>query len=68
MKLRALKEKDASMMLEWMHDPKVNEKFRADFASMTIEDVHLFIRGGRTQPLGITRSAMRQMNTRERSA
>lgn len=46
MKLRTLEAKDATSMLEWMHDPSVNGWFRADFARMALEDVHLFIRGG----------------------
>ena len=46
MKLRKLAEKDAELMLEWMHDPAVNHVFRADFASMSQDDVLSFIRGG----------------------
>lgn len=48
MKLRKLAEKDAELMLEWMHDPAVNHVFRADFASMTQENVLSFIRGGQS--------------------
>ena len=48
MKLRTLLEKDAPLMLEWMHDPAVNHVFRADFASMSQDDVISFIRGGQS--------------------
>lgn len=43
MKLRNLKEKDAPLMLEWMHDPSVVEYMKADFAGMTITDCENFI-------------------------
>ncbi len=43
MRLRKLEEKDASFMLEWMHDPSVVEYMQADFASKTIEDCSRFI-------------------------
>lgn len=44
MRLRRLEEKDASLMLEWMHDPTVVEYMQADFASKTIDDCVQFIR------------------------
>ena len=43
MKLRELKQKDAPLMLEWMHDPDVVKHMRRDFASQTIEDCLQFI-------------------------
>ncbi len=43
MKLRKLEQKDAALMLEWMHDPAVNRFFRYDFASKTLADAQAFI-------------------------
>ena len=69
MKLRKLCDKDAESMLEWMHDPAVNQFFRAHFAQMTMENARSFIRGGRAlQPAIIMPSAMTKMRIRERSA
>lgn len=42
--LRRLEEKDAPLMLEWMHDSEINRNFQADFASATMESVLDFIR------------------------
>lgn len=42
--LRELKEKDAPLMLEWMKDPEVNQFFRFDADTMTIESCLSFIR------------------------
>ena len=43
MRLRNLKEKDAPLMLEWMHDELVVKDLRTDFASKTIQDCLSFI-------------------------
>lgn len=43
MVLRLLKEEDAIGMLDWMHDPKVNQFFRFDANSMTEEKAKAFI-------------------------
>lgn len=43
MELRKLKEKDAELMLEWMHDKSVTEYLAKDFSSMTIENCTKFI-------------------------
>lgn len=43
MNLRRLKDKDAPLMLEWMHDETVTNGLQADFASKTIGDVRAFI-------------------------
>ena len=43
MKLRDLELKDASFMLEWMHDESVVKNLRGNFRSKTIEDVKKFI-------------------------
>ena len=44
MTLRPLKDKDAPLMLEWMHDPDIVRDMHRDFASMTIDDCLAFIR------------------------
>lgn len=41
--LRRLEEKDASFMLEWMHDDTINCNFQYPFKEMTIEKVKAFI-------------------------
>ena len=43
MRLRKLMEKDAPLMLEWMHDRGVTQNLRADFSSRTLEDARRFI-------------------------
>ncbi len=43
MQLRRLEIKDATRMLEWMHNPSVVEKLQANFAEKTIEDCVNFI-------------------------
>ena len=43
MMLRNLKEKDAPLMLEWMHDEDVVHFLKADFAHKTISDCNHFI-------------------------
>lgn len=42
--LRRLEEKDAPLMLEWMHDSEINCNFQADFASSTLESALSFIK------------------------
>lgn len=44
MKLRALVQKDAPLMLEWMHDESVVENLQANFAAKTLADCEMFIR------------------------
>ena len=44
MYLRKLELKDAPLMLAWMHDKRVTEKLRTNFASKTLEDAENFIR------------------------
>ena len=44
MRLRKLEERDAPLMLEWMHDPDVVENLQANFAAKTITDCEWFIR------------------------
>lgn len=43
MKLRRLEQKDARLMLAWMHDKDVVEWLSANFASKKIEDCEMFI-------------------------
>lgn len=43
MKLRALAERDAADMLQWMHDDSVVHFMGADFASKTLQDCNSFI-------------------------
>ena len=43
MKLRMLREKDAPLMLEWMHDDSVVQNLKTDFAAKTLEDCITFI-------------------------
>ena len=45
MKLRNLELKDASLMLEWMHDKSVVEDLRTNFLTKTIDDCENFIKG-----------------------
>lgn len=47
MYLRNLEEKDAPMMLEWMHDASVVQYMQTDFASMTLENCVTFIHSSR---------------------
>ena len=49
MRLRTLEEKDASLMLGWMHDATVNQYFHVDFAQMTLADALQFIRSSQTE-------------------
>lgn len=43
MKLRKLEKKDAVGILEWMHDPDINQYFQASFADKKMEDALAFI-------------------------
>ena len=43
MKLRPLEQRDAPLMLEWMHDPDVVYHLSANFAEKTLEDCQRFI-------------------------
>ena len=44
MKLRKLEQKDAELMLEWMHDKSVVEHLGTNFAAKTITDCQNFIK------------------------
>lgn len=48
MRLRKLEEKDAPIMLEWMHDDSVVKDLQTDFASKSIEDCLKFIQNSWT--------------------
>lgn len=41
--LRRLREKDAPLMLEWMHDAEVTANLERDFGSKTLEDARAFV-------------------------
>ncbi len=43
MRLRKLELKDATLMLEWMHDKSISKYFRHDFKNENIDDVQNFI-------------------------
>ena len=43
-KLRELEEKDASLMIEWMHDPDIQKMFKKDMMSATLESAEDFCR------------------------
>ena len=47
MKLRKLELKDASLMLEWMHDKSVVEDLRTNFLEKTMDDCISFIKCSR---------------------
>lgn len=47
MYLRELEEKDAELMLEWMHDADVTENLSANFASKTLDDAMNFIKNSK---------------------
>lgn len=49
MKLRALEQKDAELMLTWMHDNSVTGKMQTDFSSKTIEDCRKFIENSQSK-------------------
>lgn len=44
MRLRNLMEKDAPLMLEWMHDPDVTKGLAGDFATKNLTDCQNFIK------------------------
>ena len=43
-RLRELKEKDASLMLEWMHDIDIQKSFKKRMLDTTIEDAKRFVK------------------------
>ena len=49
MKLRKLEEKDAPLMLEWMHDDSVVHNLATDFSKKTLDDCKKFIKGAAIQ-------------------
>ena len=42
--LRELKEEDALLMLEWMHDPEIQKGFKKNFLDASVEDAKTFIK------------------------
>ncbi len=51
MHLRPLEQRDAPLMLEWMHDPDCVENLSANFASKTLEDCYKFIESSKDSSL-----------------
>ena len=51
MRLRKLKEEDAEGMMEWMHDPDIQQYFRFPAQDKTYEDVLDFIHKAETTPI-----------------
>lgn len=49
MRLRELKEKDCSLMLEWMHDEDVVKNMRADFKNKSLADCMNFVKNNMTE-------------------
>lgn len=47
MRLRNLEQKDASFMLEWMHDESVVQDMKTNFREKTIQDCEAFIQNSR---------------------
>ena len=46
--LRELQEKDAPLMLEWMHDPEIQKCFQRDMIAMSLQDAENFCRLSKT--------------------
>ena len=44
MVLRSLKEKDATLMLEWMHEKETADVFKKDMADVSLEEAEEFCR------------------------
>ena len=42
-RLRALQEKDAPLMLEWMHDPEIQKGFKKNMLGASLDDTQLCI-------------------------
>lgn len=51
MNLRKLELKDATGMLEWMHDPDIQKCFRFNTENKTLADVTAFIQNAETKPI-----------------
>lgn len=63
MKLRKLEEKDAPLMLEWMHDPSVVGHLGTNFGEKTLEDCLGFIACAQTDDAGIHRAITDEADT-----
>lgn len=53
MRLRKLKQKDAPLMLEWMHDEDVVCNMQANFAEKTLQDCEAFIAAAQSITQGL---------------
>ena len=63
MRLRKLEEKDAPLMLEWMHDPDVVENLNKNFAAMTMDDCKRFIVGSADTKISIGRRVTQNLES-----
>lgn len=63
MNLRKLEQKDAPLMLEWMHDPDVVQNMQADFAHKTLSDCENFIRISQTDDKNLHLAVVDDNNT-----
>lgn len=53
MKLRTLEQKDAPLMLEWMHDEDVTKDLAANFAAKQLGDCEAFIEAAQDQSIDL---------------
>ncbi|SFH67231.1 diamine N-acetyltransferase [Selenomonas ruminantium] len=60
--LRELREKDAPMMLEWMHDDTVTHDLQINFAEKTIDDCLSFIKSAHDNPVDLHLAIADQSN------
>ncbi|MBE6109007.1 MAG: GNAT family N-acetyltransferase [Erysipelotrichaceae bacterium] len=60
LKIRKLKEKDAPLMLEWMHDPDVVVGLRKDFSSFTIDHCLNFIANAKSDETAMHRAVVNE--------
>lgn len=49
MRLRQLEQRDAELMLQWMHDKDVVDKLQTNFMSKTLDDCRYFIESSNNQ-------------------
>lgn len=62
MKLRKLRVKDSSFMLEWMHDEDVTKELNTSFGDKTIEDCLQFIKNARNDKNNIHFAIVNNLN------
>ena len=57
-KLRELQDKDAPFMLEWMHDPEIQKRFKKDMMTASEDDALRFIKLSREENINKTGSSL----------